>query len=481
MKDLTRISLTWTLRLSVLLLANAGVACLPDETVAPSSDTSLQPTDETEDVLGHHPATPGEDSVPTTDGSQPTEPAEPTGPSDPTGPADTDGEDTEPPAPTDPQVPDDQPADPNDQPADPDDQPTDPAPEDPDPAEPPVVPVDPSDDSPGDTPSTNVPARGVGLCPRTHDAAGYLDALDLAEQAGSVGVVQVNLAWDFLRGWTDGRTYRPRYDWLVQPTSDAGENLFEQHALSGAFWISFTQPADTRWISAPDDLGVVQFTDPAVATAYAQECAWFAAYAQPAYLALGVEVDSFLAAASVQERAAYLAALQKTYTAVKAAQPDCVVFVYFQYENVRSKDLWQLIAPFARVGDAYAFSSYPSLPVDGEDTGRTSANLPEDYFQPIVDRLGSDRPIVIAEFGHPAAPSSYFQAASVSEQAAMVQRLFDVLAQLDVTLVAWTYLYDADLSSVYPPAVSDYFGSMGLLRLLDTQPADAAWTAWTSP
>lgn len=343
-----------------------------------------------------------------------------------------------------------------------------------DPQEP--APFDPSL-SPEDPPAWPPPARAVGLSPVTHDAAGYLDAVDKASQCAEAALVQVTFAWDFLQGWTDGPSYRARYDWLVHVDPNDGHTTLSRKGLGSAFWLSFTNPADTTEIASPWGPEATTFTDPTVADAYIAECAWFAAYARPDYLALGVEVDAYLAAASQAERDAFLDAWQRAYDACKVACPDCTVFVYFQYENVRANNLWEMIEPFARVGDVYGVSSYPSLPLWGDDTGYTADTLPADYYDDITFRLGVDRPIVIAEAGHPASGSKYFTSSSPSRQAAMIDRIFDRLADCEVDLLAWTYLYDADLSAVYDNDTATYFGSFGLLHP-DQPSVMTAWDAW---
>ncbi|MBI4579900.1 MAG: hypothetical protein HY718_09370 [Planctomycetes bacterium] len=345
----------------------------------------------------------------------------------------------------------------------------------------PAVPQDPLE--PADQPPASRPAipQAIGLSPRTHDSAGYLQAVELAAQCAEVALIQVTFAWDFLRGRQAGESYRAAYDWLIAVDGTTGQSILEHHNLGRAFWLSFSYPAQPQTIAAPGVAGPVRFSDPRVMRAFADECGWFAGHFQPDYLALGVEVDAFLEAVDAAERAAFLQSFVAAREACKAAAPGCVVFVYFQYENVRTRGLWPLIASLASASDVYAFSSYPSLPVQGPDSGLTAATMSDTYFDDIVAHLGADRPVIIAEFGHPSAPSAHFSGGSPTEQAGMIQRLFDSLARLDVSLVAWTYLYDADLSSVYNSAASTYFGSMGLLRTDQAGTAGPAWDAWLGP
>jgi len=318
----------------------------------------------------------------------------------------------------------------------------------------------------------------VGLSPRVHTAAGYIEALTRTLQVADVAVVQCTFAWDFLRGRTDGATYREKYDWIMADEGSDGRNIFQQHGLGSGFWLSFTDPIDTSKIADVDSPIPIRFSDPDVSAAFVSECVWFATHFRPDYLALGVEIDSFLEASSTNERQAFLETFTSAYTACKETCPECVIFVYFQYENVLSRDLWSLIEPFATASDVFAFSSYPSLPVSGTDTGWTSDTISESYFDDIPVRLGSDRPLAIVEFGHPMTSSVHFINGSVPEQATMVERLFRNLDGLDVALVTWTYLHDPDLSSVYDQATSQYFGSMGLLRCDQDEVGGPTWEAF---
>lgn len=434
----------------------------PDPPDSPDSPASSDPSDSSGDSQDADP-----EPVPV----EPSDTSEPANDSDPT---DDSGstEDSEPPT--------DSANDSNDSTESSEDSDSPPLDSDDSPDEPNPPPSDPEDSAPAtpdEPPVYPSPSRAVGLCPVTYDAAGFLDAIDKAADSSDVAMVQVNFAWDFLQGWTDGRTYRGLYDWLVYKDPNTQQNLFQQNGLQSAYWISFSNPAKTSEISSPWGPEATRFTDPVVADAFVAECAWFTAYAQPDYLAIGVEIDAYLVASDTDERTAFLVALQDAYGACKAIRPECVIFTYFQYENIWYNNLWELIQPYAMVGDAFGFSSYPSMPLTGVDTGYTAATLPDDYYNEIAVKLGDDRPIVLAEFGHPFGSSSYFSTGSSVEQSAMAGRLFEVLDGLNVNLVTWTYLYDPDLTGVYEPSTAEYFGSMGLLH--QDQPLDlASWAAW---
>lgn len=252
--------------------------------------------------------------------------------------------------------------------------------------------------------------------------------------------------------------------------------MFEAHGLKRGFWLNFLDPAQPDRLNLPAGFEGAAFSDPEVAEAFMQECAWLAAYFRADYLAIGVEIDSYLAVQSAAERDALLATLRATRSIIQVIRPETVVFVYFQYENVRDQYLWEVIRPFADSSDLVAFSSYPSLPVTGPGTGFTVAELPADYYAPIRQHFGAERPVAFAELGHPSAPSHCFPPGSPEEQEQFIRALPSLLPA-GTAFVTWTYLHDLDMSAVYEPEVAELFKSLGLLRA-DGDTSASGWNAW---
>jgi len=316
---------------------------------------------------------------------------------------------------------------------------------------------------------------GVGLWPHTYDLAGMRDALARTAAVSDVGMLQVPLTWDDLRGDPTHQGYRDQYDYLVVPGWDDHRNLFDHYGLAKAVWLDFLVSADRRLLNLPTLSGTAAFTNPQVATAYVADCVWLADYFDPAYLALGTEIDEYLQNATPIERAALLDAYLSARTQIKARHPDVVVFVYFQYENVVARDLWDVIRPFIAHSDLAAFSTYPSLPTPGR--ALTAANLPPEYYAAIADEFPIGPPPAFVELGHPAAPCGLFAAGSPAEQDAFLTH-FAQIAPRDTALVVWSHLYDPDYSATCAPDVAQYFGAMGLLRRTDAA-LPPAWSTWS--
>jgi hypothetical protein len=301
------------------------------------------------------------------------------------------------------------------------------------------------------------------------------DALEKTAAVSDVGLLQVTLNWDTLRGDPNHQTYRSRYGYLIEAGGQGGGNLFDHYRLGKAIWIDFLVCADRRSLNLTGYQGTPAFTSPEVADAYIADCVWLADYFQPRYIALGTEVDEYLRHVSAAERAALLRAFSDARDQIKSRHPDVVVFVYFQYENVRARGLWELIRPFVHASDLTAFSSYPSLPFPGP--GHTAGTLPGDYFAAIAGALPGAPPTALVELGHPAAASALFGAGSPREQESMLSRLWEVVPR-DTVLIVWSHLYDPDYGHTHPADVAQYFGSMGLLRRTG-DPESAAWMTWS--
>lgn len=327
------------------------------------------------------------------------------------------------------------------------------------------------------SPSADPPwtaVTGIGLWPRSYTPSGMASAIEQTALAADLGMVQVPLTWDPLRGDITHAEYRANYDYLVKPATPGDGNLFEQQGLGKVVLLDFLESTDRRVLNLHGLPGSESFTDPTFAAAYVTDCVWLADYWDADYIALGTEIDEYLRVVSSSERAALLAAFIDARNQIKAQHPQASVFMYFQYENVVARQLWNLIRPFALESDLAAFSTYPSLPVAG--AGRTAASLDAVYYAAIHTQLGTTRRPAFVELGHPAGASNLFPAGSPSEQDAFITRFFAV-APRDTALVVWSHLYDPDYGSVYTTDIAAYFGAMGLLRR-DGGLITPAWNTW---
>lgn len=290
----------------------------------------------------------------------------------------------------------------------------------------------------------------LGLWPRTLDFNGMAEVGQRADEGAAYGMLQVPVLWDFWQG-LEGASYHERYDYMFAPIWD-GQDYFSRYHIGKAIWLDFLVPNDRRFLSTAGS-----FTDPNFAADFVEECAFVADLFSPDYLALGTEIDEYIRFQPANEVNALYQTLATAKSEIQARHPHSRVFVYFEYENVRQKGLWETIAPFVGLSDVAGFSSYPYL------LGYTAATLPADYYVPLRQY---DKSVVFAELGHPArAPYG-----SESGQADFINRWFQVRPS-NTELSTWFAVYDPNYGGQAP-----LFETMGLLR--DDNQSTPGWQSW---
>lgn len=289
----------------------------------------------------------------------------------------------------------------------------------------------------------------LGLWPRTLDFNGMAEVGQRADEGAGYGMVQVPVLWDFWQG-RDGASYHERYDYMLAPIWD-GQPYFSRYHIGKAIWLDFLT-SDRRSLTTAGS-----FTDPNFAADFVEECSFLADLFRPDYFALGTEIDEYIRVQPPEEVDALYGALWTAKSSIRARLPNARVFVYFQYENVSQRGLWETIAPFVALSDVAGISSYPYL------LGYTGATLPLDYYEPL-QQYG--KPVVFAEIGHPArAPYG-----TETDQADFINRWFRV-KPTNTTLSTWFAVYDPNYNGQAP-----LFETMGLLR--DDGQDALGWRAW---
>ncbi len=167
----------------------------------------------------------------------------------------------------------------------------------------------------------------------------------------------------------------------------------------------------------------------------------------PQYLALGVEVNSYYERGP-SDFDRFVSLYAETYDAVKAVSPTTKVFTIFQYERLRGGQFfsgdgqkptqWDLLERFVGRLDLAAFTTYPFL------LYASPTDLPANYYSEIAKH--TSLPVAFTEIGWPSeplgpAPNSPF-GGSDEEQAAFVQRFFELTTGLDLSLALWSFPHD---------------------------------------
>ncbi|HVV85267.1 MAG TPA: hypothetical protein VHE35_19530 [Kofleriaceae bacterium] len=201
----------------------------------------------------------------------------------------------------------------------------------------------------------------------------------------------------------------------------------------------------------------------------------FARAHHPRYMFLGNETDAYYRDHH-DDWPNWVSELHACRDAIHAVSPSTLVFTTFQLEFTKGAAQktgrplvpadWQPIADVAGAVDGIGFTSYPYFEYE------TPADLPATYYREIADH--TDLPILFTELGWVADPSQPYTG-SEAEQAAFVDRFFELTAGLDVRYAVWLAEND------WPPAIlgpGSAFHEIGLRDATGApRPADAAWRA----
>jgi hypothetical protein len=188
---------------------------------------------------------------------------------------------------------------------------------------------------------------------------------------------------------------------------------------------------------------------------------------EPSYFGMGVEVNVF-AEKNPEAFEVYLPFYNELYDRIKEISPQTKVFTVFQLEKMKgltmweieeSQPHWEMIDLFS--SDLVAFTTYPGLFYRDVD------DIPEDHYQEIPTY--TSKPIAFTEIGWHSDPSPAGWEGSQEEQAAFIQRFFDLTSELDLEIAVWSFMYDLE---VFQP-----FDSMGLIDREGNE--KMSWEAWT--
>lgn len=313
-------------------------------------------------------------------------------------------------------------------------------------------------------------ALGVSSLPAELTEEGYAAAFALPAGAGEVVLIQRVPPWEELLSGAFPT------DETVQTTQLETE-LARENGLDIFLAIDPTDAADGRrqLVGLPTDLSGVGFADERIRDAFTEYALYVAVNYQPAYLALGVEMNAY-ERDKPEDFAEFLTLYAETYDAVKEFEPDTIIFPTFQLEELHGllptddprPAQWNLIERFEPRLDLLAVSSYPALAFPGP------TQIPADYFSAIS--LHTKRRIAIASMGYPSrATEGETIARSEEEQASFLRLALDEAEALDMKLVIWFVGQDPRFTGEGPLA---QLQSAGLLQ--QNGDPKSAWIVWTA-
>ena len=295
----------------------------------------------------------------------------------------------------------------------------------------------------------------------------YTATFDLASNYGEMILVQRAVAWgDFVPG---AKISDPLHEQMVRARQAASER-----GLTLAVAIDpFDPAARGRLQGLPQKYAGKTLADGDLRKAFIADAVFVARTAKPAYLALGVEVNTTFER-NPEGYLAFVEAYKEAYDAVKAVSPGTIVFPGFQYEELLGilPDLpphpprWQLLEAYGAKVDLFAITTYPSFVYE------VARKVPPGYYTDITKH--TKLPVAFLSAGFASAPGrENLNSSTPPEQRRYLQRLIEDADALAAPFVVWYAGRDPGFAQSPP---FDLLGSLGLRDAQDR--AKEAWEAW---
>ncbi len=303
--------------------------------------------------------------------------------------------------------------------------------------------------------------------PATLTPEAYTATFDLASNFGEMILVQRSVAWsDFLPGAKVSDMLRSEMVLARQAASERGLTLAV--ALD-----PFDPAARGRLQGLPQKYAGKTLADGDLRKAFVADAVFVARTAKPAYLALGLEVNTTFER-NPEGYLAFVEAYKEAYDAVKTVSPETKVFPGFQYEELLGilPDLpphpprWQLLEAYGNKVDLVAITTYPSFVYE------VARKVPPGYYLDITKQ--TKLPVAFLSTGFASAPGrDNLNSSTPPEQRRYLQRLIEDADALASPFLIW--YVGRDPGFVQSPPF-DLLGSLGLRDAHDQ--AKEAWGAW---
>jgi hypothetical protein len=323
--------------------------------------------------------------------------------------------------------------------------------------------------TPGDTGQPRTFAMGLSSLPPELTEESYASTFELAASAGEVILIRRTPPWKELL------TDAPFPSGCTKENTQRETALAEQHELDIFVAIDVAQFSEgcDQGAALSAELRGAGFADEKVRRAFIEYAQYVAVNYRPAYLALGVEVNTF-EEESPENFEQFVSLYNEAYDAVKQLSPETLVFPTFQLEKLDAslpsekprRPQWHLISRFASRMDLFAVSTYPNLAYSDPE------QIPADYYLQLA--AYTDLPIAIADMGYSSGPvRNGLTESSEGQQAAFLRRTLDDAQRLGMPLVVWFVGQDTTFTGEPP---FDLLQHIGLLRQDGTK--KGAWREW---
>ncbi len=311
---------------------------------------------------------------------------------------------------------------------------------------------------------------GISTLPRELNGKAYSETFDLAARNGEMVLIQRTPPWaDFVPGSGISEA--------TAKTTASERDAIASNDLRLFFAIDPTDGATgrDRLAGLPASMTGKDFSDGDVRSAFLTYAQYVAINYQPAYMALGVEMNLYS-----QKNNADFDNFQslyfEAYDRVKEASPDTQVTVTWQFEDLQGRlptedqhfPAWQLVKTFDARMDVAAISTYPSFAF------AQASDIPEKYYSQL--RGFTEKPIVIAEMGYSSAAGAQgINNGSEREQSAFLTRALREAQDLGMPFVIWFAGWDPAYAKDTPFGV---FQHIGLLH--EDGAEKPAWAIWAA-
>ena len=308
---------------------------------------------------------------------------------------------------------------------------------------------------------------GFSDVPRELTPEAYARHFDLVANYGEAILLQRPPSWsDFLPGASVSERLR---DEVIAAREAARVRSLETVVALDTF-----DPANrARLRGLPADYEGRSLADGDLRAAFVAEAEFLARNMRPTYLVLGTEINATYER-NPEGYFAFIEAYQEAYEVVKAASPQTLVLVTYQYEELLGvvpelpphAPRWELLDDLAGRLDLLGLTSYPSFAYP------TARKVPLEYYAQIEDY--TDLPVAFVSVGFASGPGrAGVNASTEPEQRRFLQRLLEDAFTLRSPLVVWFAAEDLGFAATPP---YDLLRSIGL-RDAEGGPKES-WTVW---
>ena len=308
---------------------------------------------------------------------------------------------------------------------------------------------------------------GFSDVPRELTSEAYTRHFDLVANYGEAILMQRPASWaDFLPGGSisDG----------TREEVIAAREAARVRGLETVVALDPFDPANRgRLQGLPANYEGRTLADADLRAAFVAEAEFLARNMRPTYLVLGTEVNATYER-NPEGYFAFVEVYQEAYDTVKAASPQTLVLVTYQYEELLGvvpelpphAPRWELLDDLEGRLDVLGLTSYPSFAYP------TARKVPLEYYLQIEDY--TDLPVAFIGVGFASGPGrAGVNASTEPEQRRFLQRLLADAFTLQTPLLIWFAAEDLGFAATAP---YDLLKSIGLRDAAGA--AKEAWTVW---